>query len=163
MRNISLLLIILVCAGCYARIPEKTGLEGKSIPHYTILLADSTTYYDTQHISIGKPTVFVYFATWCVYSKAQAKEISEYMHNMKDINFYFLTTSTIQEMRKFSEDYELNKFSNVIIGQDFTNFFSDYYEVSGFPFVAIYDKNGKLVAAFEGKVSPRQIKNCLGV
>lgn len=160
MKYFILLLLTASLAGCYARVPEKTGLEGKPIPHYTILLSDSVSYYNTEHIKNGRPAVFVYFGTYCVFSRAQAQEIADDMDKMKNIDFYFVTTSEFKDMKKFYEEYKLDKFPNVKMGQDYTHFFPDYYEASGVPFIAIYGKDGKMVAAFEGKVSPRQIRNC---
>ncbi|OMP74809.1 MULTISPECIES: hypothetical protein [Chitinophaga] len=160
MKYFSLLLLTALLAGCYARVPEKTGLEGKPIPHYTVLLSDSVTYYNTEHIKSGRPAVFVYFGTYCVFSKAQAREIADYMDKMKNIDFYFVTTSEFGDMKKFYKEYKLDKFKNVIMGKDYSNFFADYYETAGVPFIAIYGKDGKMIAAFDGKVSPRQIRNC---
>lgn len=154
------LLMVLLLWGCYARVPEKTGLEGKPIPHFTILYPDSTTYFNTEHIALGTPAVFVYFGPYCVFSRAQTQEIVDNMDKMKDIHFYFVSTGDIKDLRDFAQNYHLDKYPNVTIGQDYTKFFADHYEASVVPFIAIYTKDGKLNSAFVGKVSPRQIKNC---
>lgn len=154
------LIFVSVLVGCYARVPEKTGLEGKPIPHFTMLFPDSTTYFNTEHISTNSPTVFVYFGPYCVYSRAQTQEIVDYIDKLKGIKFYFITTAGIREMNEFKKEFKLDKYSNIFVGNDYTHFFADYFEAGGVPFIAIYNNRGLLNAAFQGKVSPKQIKNC---
>lgn len=160
MNKLLLLLFPILLASCYARVPEKTGLEGKPVPDFTIRESDGTTYFKTNQIKSGTPFVLIYYSPSCVFSRAQIRELTDYIDNVKNIQFYLVTTASMEELKKFNSELKLGNYPNIISGQDYNNFFSDYYEVSGVPFIAIYGKDGKMKAAFEGKVSPRQIKNC---
>jgi hypothetical protein len=77
---------------------------------------------------------------------------------LKDINFYILTESPYAEMKKFIARYQLAKYPNIITGFDYTHFFSNYYQVTGVPFIAVYGNDKKLSKVFEGKVFSKQIK-----
>lgn len=158
MKKIALLLLIAVLSGCYARDPEKTGHEGKPVPSFLLRLPDSTTYFNTDNIPAGKPFVLFYFGTYCPYSREEMEEVIEDMDILKDIHIYAITTSPFNEMKDFIAQYQLQKYPNITVGADDTNFFADHFEVVGVPYMAIYGKDKKLNAAFMGKVYGKQIR-----
>jgi hypothetical protein len=158
MRQIALLILGLYLAGCYSKQPEKTGLEGKPLPSFKLLLTDSTTYFDTKEITKGKPVALFLFGPHCPYSKAQMEEIIEDMDILKDIHFYIFTNWSFPEMKAFYSHYQVNKYPNITMGQDYKNFFVDHFEAKGVPYMAIYGKDLKLRKAFVGKIFGSQIK-----
>lgn len=159
MKFIALLLIVAGLSGCYARDPEKSGKEGTLMPSFRLLLADSTTYLNTEKIAAGKPSVLFYFGPHCPYSHAQMENIIKNIDMLKDVNFYLLTTATFPEMKGFYDEYELGSYPNIKVGVDYTNFFGDYFEARGVPYLAIYGKDRKLNETFIGKVYGRQIRD----
>lgn len=163
MKNFWIILFVSL-TGCsfFDRTPEETGKEGKKLPVFSLLLTDSTTYFTTRNIPSGKPVVFFYFGAHCPYSHEQMKEIIDKMDELNDIRFYLVTTSSFGEMKAFCKEYALNKYSNIIVGRDYTEFFGNYYEARGVPFLAIYRKDKRLHEAYIGKVSGGQIKRSAG-
>jgi hypothetical protein len=158
MKYIYTALIIQLFAGCYSRSPEKTGLEGKPLPSFNLLLVDSTTHFNTANIPTGKPVVLCLFGPHCPYSKAQIEEIIEDIDKLKDIQFYIFTPYPFAEMKKFYEHYQLNKYSNIITGVDYTNFFGKYFKATGVPYTAIYGKDKRLIKSFIGIIYSSHIK-----
>lgn len=158
MKPISLILFIICLIGCFGQNPENTGLEGKSLPDFKLLLPDSTTYFNTSSISPGKPIVLFYFSPYCPYCRAQTKEIIEDIDKLKDIQFYFITSFPFTAMKNYYEKYQLGKYPNITIGLDSSHFVSDYFEMAGVPYLAIYGKDKKLNKAFMGKLFSSQLK-----
>lgn len=151
--------IILAClTGCFGKTPEKTGKEGAALPAFNILLTDSITVLNTSNISAGKPVALFYFSPYCPYCRAQTQEIVEEMDDLKDIQFYFVTSYPLSTLRGFKEQYKLGKFPNITIGVDKDRFIGKYFELTGIPYVAIYSKNKKLNNAFQGKITAAQLK-----
>ncbi len=161
MKYLSLTIIIAIFSGCYSTEPEKTGLEGKIMPSFKLLLEDSITYVDTKNIPIGKPVVLFYYGPHCPYSRSQMDEIVEEIRTLKNIHFYVFTSAPFSEMKKFNRYYKLNQYANITTGFDGIHFFSDYFKVTGVPYLALYDKNKKLKKAFEGKIYSKQILKAL--
>ncbi|WP_315815278.1 hypothetical protein [Paraflavitalea speifideaquila] len=64
-------------------------------------------------------------------------------------------------MKDFYNEYHLEKYPNIIAGIDTAFAVSDYFEISGVPYIAIYGKNKKLSKTFEGKIYSSQIKKQL--
>lgn len=154
------LLIIAVLAGCDARVkrPVITGFEGKPLPAVSLLLSDSITYINTSSIPAGKPVVLFYFSPQCPYCRAQVAEIVKDMDALKDIQIYMITGFPIPEIRRFLKEYQLTKYTNVIMGRDSTEYLAYYFKVPGVPYMAIYGKDRKLRNAFIGQVYGKQIK-----
>ncbi|MEV4886041.1 thioredoxin family protein [Chitinophaga ginsengisegetis] len=137
--------------------PESTGKEGASIPSFTILLPDSSTNVKIDSFYAGKQTVLIYFSPYCPYCQAEINEIIANINRLKNINFCFLTPYSFTEMKNFYDHYKLNKYSNIQVGIDNHYFFGKYFNTVKTPFIAIYDKDKKLNAAFVGVVSSDQI------
>jgi hypothetical protein len=159
--SIVLPLLVISISGCYSKEPEKTGLEGKLMPSFNILLTDSVSYQNTNDISRGQPVVFLYIGTHCPYSRTQIEEIIEEMSKLEKIKFYILTVSPYKEMKKLIAHYQLSKYPNITTGFDNTIFFANYFKITGVPFMAIYGKDKKLVQVFEGKIYSKQIIKAL--
>lgn len=151
------IIALILLSSCYGKKPEKTGLEGKLLPSFSILLPDSLTELNTKDIPTGQPTVFVFFGPQCPYSKAQIKDIIA-DENLNAIKFYLITPYPFQQMKKLYDEYNLKYSSNIIMGVDSKNFFGQYIGAAAVPYIAIYDKNKVLSKAFMGKVTPTQIK-----
>lgn len=152
------LFVIAGLAGCFGAAPEKTGLEGKPFPEFNILLPDSTTWFNTNKIPEGKPVALFYFSPYCPHCRAQTKEIIEDMDKLKDIQFYFITSYPLFALRDYWKEYELAKYPNITSGVDTARFVSDYFEVVGVPYMAIYGKDKRLNQAFMGKIYSSQLK-----
>ena len=151
--------LIIITYGCYSKKPEKTGLEGTTLPSFNLQLADSMTYINTKDIKTDKPIVLFYYGPNCPYSQAQMEEIIDNMSILKNIQFIVFTRWPFKYMKSFNTHYELNKFSNIITGTDYKNFFADYFKVQGVPYIAIYGQDKKLIKTFIGNINGKQIKN----
>jgi len=161
MKQLVLFIIIAVLSGCYGAEPEKTGLEGKPLPSFKLLLSDSSTYIDMKDIPKGKPVVLFYYGPYCPYSRAQMEEIIRDIKQFKNTQFYVFTAWPFADMKKFYSYYRLDKYKNIIAGLDNSGFFEEYYKVAGVPFTAVYDKDGKLNKAFQGKIHSKEIIKAL--
>ena len=158
MKKILLILFLAGFTACSDKNGEKTGLEGRPLPVFNLLLADSITHFNTQQIPKGKPIALFYFGPYCPYSHAQMEEIIDNMHSLQNIQFYVFTTWPYSDMRNFYTHYQLEKYPNITVGLDYTNFVGSYFHVKGVPYMAIYGKDKRLHQSFIGEISSNQIK-----
>lgn len=158
MKKISVIFIIACIVGCFGAEPEKTGMEGKPLPAFNLLLLDSSTWINTSQTPKNKPVVLYYYNPHCPYCKAQTKDIIKDIDKLKTIQFYFITPYPFDDMKKFSKEYELAKYPNISIGFDTGNAVGNYFAISAVPYIAIYGKNQKLNKIFEGKIYSSKIK-----
>jgi thioredoxin-related protein len=159
MKKVLLALIAASLFSCNHTPSLKTGLEGKTIPGFDLLLADSTTHFNTETIPIGKPVVFFLFSPECPYCRAQMTNIVTHIKTLKNISFYLLTSYPFAEVKAFAKHYELYKYSNISVGIDHIDYFRNYYKAEGVPYIVIYNKEKKMENAFIGQIPIEQLKD----
>lgn len=128
----------------------KTGLEGKPMPHFSMLLMDSISSISTAAIPMGEPVVFFYFSPYCPYCKAQMAKMIANIEELKNIKVYMISDFPISKIKSFYKEFELGSYPNIITGYDPVQFFASYFRPPGFPYTAIYGKDKKLKGVYLG-------------
>ncbi len=147
--------------GCHNRTERPallTGQEGKPLPFFDLLLIDSSTRLNTANIPQGKPIILLYVSPQCPYCAAELASILKNISTLGDTKFYVFTNWPFRQFKLFYKHFGLDKYPNIVAGQDYTNAFMHHYSVPGVPFTAFYDKNKKLEKAFVGLLSIEEIK-----
>jgi len=162
MKYIILLVLLAHLTGCSENTPPKTGFEDQPIPAVNLLLTDSSSYLNTKDIPKGQWTVLFYFSPECPYCRAQMTEITEKINQLKAVRIYAMTFGRFNSFKDFSDEFKLNKFSNITTGLDYTYSIGRHFKLKSVPFTAIYNPQNKLSGAFFGKISVNQIKDVIG-
>lgn len=133
-------------------IPKKLPafLQLPEVPSFKLLLMDSATFTYKYQLKKNKPVVVIWFNPDCDHCQHETKRITDSMKLLKKVQFVFASYSKFEEMKKFYEDYGLNKFKNIIYGRDVQYQLPRFYEVKFTPFVAVYGSDWKLIRVFEG-------------
>ncbi|MEP6683681.1 MAG: thioredoxin domain-containing protein, partial [Parafilimonas sp.] len=143
MKKILLLILIaaqisLVHAQDYDTIPpyQKDSLH---IPNFTVLKIDSV-YANDRMIPKDKPVIIIYFSPECGHCQITADEFSKRMAEMKDFYFVWVSYYPLPEIKEFAKKFNLQQFTNIIIGRDENYTIPSYYRVKFTPFMAVYNK-----------------------
>lgn len=102
-------------------------------------------------------TVIIYFSPDCGHCKHEAKEIIKHIDKLKTVNFVWISYKPMEEIKEFYYVLGLDKFSNMYIGRDPNYAVPAFYRVKFTPFVAVYDKKGLFVKAFDGGAEMPQL------
>jgi len=159
MKNILFSLLLALLLGCSGPPPIRTGLEGKKLPSFNLLLMDSATKLNTDAIPAGKPIVLLYFSPECPFCQAETEEIVSRIQSLSDIRFYFFTPYPFGQLRNYYSHYELEKYPNITVGRDYTASFGRYFKTQAVPYMAIYNKDKRLKQVYIGKLSAGEIKD----
>jgi hypothetical protein len=143
---------------CYGVTPEKTGLERKPLPSFSLLLTDSSTWVHNSNISTGKPFGIFIFSPFCPHCRAQTEEIIDNIQELKNVPLYFVSSFPLPLLKNYYQEYHLAKYPNIFLGRDTGNVIASYFDIPGIPYMAICGKDHKLKKSFLGKVSSDQIK-----
>ena len=71
---------------------------------------------------------------------------------LKKIQIIMATFQPMDQLRDFYHKYKLKKYSNIKLGRDTKYLLPPFYKMKSLPFLALYDKNAKLITTFEGNV-----------
>jgi len=81
-----------------------------------------------------------------------AQEIQNDFDKVKDAFFVWVSYYPVPEIKDFAIKYKLAEYSNFKFGRDPKYAIPSFYKVKFTPFMAIYNKSGKLVQTFEQAV-----------
>ncbi len=150
-----LLLVLILAIGAISLKAQNTATNG--MPPFKILTKDST-YLTPANLKKGKPVMIVYFAPDCTHCQHFTDELKLRMDKeakQKDKPFsntqiVMVTFTDLLDMKLFYIDFELAKYRNIMMGTEGRTYVVlRYYNVKTTPYIAVYDKNGKLVQGFD--------------
>lgn len=135
----------------------KTGKEGRLLPSFDLLLADSSTRLNTAAIPTGSPFVVIGFSPFCTHCQAETKDIVQHMASWKDTRIYFVTPYPFQDMKAFYSYFKLKEYPNIIMGRDEKNAFFKYFSTTSIPYTTIYDPKKRLKQVFIGEANTAKL------
>jgi thiol-disulfide isomerase/thioredoxin len=141
----------IILTAARAPVKAKTGLEGRLLPSFTLLLSDSLTHLNTADIPTGKPFIIVGFSPYCTHCQQEMLDIIAHIKEFGDTSIYFVTAFSYPDLKKFCEWYHLDKYPNIVAAVDSKNVFLPYMKAAGIPYAAIYDAKKRLKEVLPGQ------------
>jgi thioredoxin-related protein len=118
-------------------------------PPVKLLLPGNTTFTKAD-LPKKKPVMLVIFSPMCEHCQHETEEMIKNIDKFKKAEIVMATMMPFDSMMTFREKYKLADYDNIIVGQDTQYFLPTFFMISNLPFLAFYDKNGKLISVFEG-------------
>ena len=122
-----------------------------NIPPYRICTTDSV-YVTPANLKKNKPVVIIYFAPDCGHCQHLMYEMKPKMKEFGDAQIVMITFTDftmLPAIKTFYNDFGLSKYPNITVGTEgHTYIVQRYYEVETTPYIAVYNRKGKLVKAF---------------
>lgn len=122
----------------------KTGLEGRLLPSFNILLPDSSTHLNTADIPIGKPLIFIGFSPVCTHCQQETRDIISHIDQFNQAQIYFVTAFPFKDMKVYYKYFKLAKYPNITMGVDIKDYFLPYFKARGVPYTAVFDSKKRL-------------------
>jgi thiol-disulfide isomerase/thioredoxin len=135
-------------------------LKSPFIPAFKIVQTNGTNF-TKDSLPAEKPLIIMYFSPDCGHCQIQTKDMLDSMQYLQSATIMLVAYKKMEELIEFSNHYELSKFSNIHIGRDPKYFLPSFFNVKFTPFIAIYNKKGEFVKAFEQGASVIQMNNYL--
>ena len=95
----------------------------------------------------------MYFSPECHHCQRQMEDMLARMDDLKKVQIVLATYRPMEELIAFANKYQLQKHPNIQAGRDTKYFIQPFYRIKNLPYLALYDKKGKLITTFEGNVS----------
>ena len=136
--------ILLAGSGC------AQGTPPQGFPNYHILDQDSV-YVTPANLKKNKPVMVIYFAPDCSHCQHLMYELKPKMQDLKNVQVVMVTfVMQLKAIQVFYRDFDLKKYPNFTVGTEGTTYtVQRFYNVHTTPYIALYDKNRKLVKAWD--------------
>jgi len=162
MRISTLLLLLALHVQASAQDQDAPYLKYPSLPNFSILQEDSTSWFTARDIRRGAPVIIMLFSPECDHCQKQTSLMTKNMSQLRNTEIIMSTFQPLYKMKDFIRQYKLYQYPNVHVGRDVKYFFGPFYRVRTAPFLALYDKNRNLIKVFEGDVKVDRILEALG-
>jgi len=130
-----------------------------TIPPFKLLKVDSSSYFTKNDLKRTKPVLIILFNPDCDHCKHETEEILKNMDQLKNVQIVMATNMSFQMMKSFYEEYDLQRFENITVGQDIQYMLPSFYQIRFMPYMAMYDKRGNLLTSFEGSMKIEDLIN----
>ena len=130
-----------------------------TVPPFKLLRIDSTTYFTKNDLKKNEPVLIVLFNPDCDHCKHEIEQIIKDIDELKNVQIVLSTMMPFHLMKSFYENYELQRFDNITVGQDFQYILPSFYQIRFMPYLAMYDKRGNLLTTFEGTMKIEDLVN----
>lgn len=105
-----------------------------------------------KDIPTGKASLVFYFSPECDHCQEQVKDMLPRMKDFEKVHILMVTHQPVDMLQKFYTDYQLNRYKNIQVGSDSKFLLPPFYKIRSLPYLALYDKQGRLIRTFEGNV-----------
>jgi peroxiredoxin len=164
MKGIFLITLVISILGCKEKTERVESASQTAatpamsvkndLPDMQITLVDGNVI-DLK--TLKSKTVVVLFQPDCDHCQHEAEEIKANLDRFKNQTMYFVSSSPVDQIVKFSKDYKLNDQRNIYFGSTTVQKILDTFGPIAAPSIYIYDESGQLVQKFNGQTPVGEI------
>jgi len=121
-----------------------------TLPPLQLLLPDSSTVFSEKQLKKNRPVLVMLFSPDCDHCQKETEELISHIDQFSGIQIVMTTALPFEKMKTFYDINRLDRYRNIIVGWDRYFLLPTFYRIKNYPFLAFYDKKGKLIDVFEG-------------
>ena len=157
----TILTLLLTVSICLMHL--NTDAQSLSLPEINITQANGEKF-TTSQIPTEKPIALIYFSPECEHCQVFMKSFFEQAKSFDNVFVLMITYLPLDRLVKFSEEYPVADYPNIVAGTEGMAFLvRDFFKIDNIPFAATYNKDGKLIATYDGNASIEKVKKDLNI
>lgn len=130
-----------------------TYSQPNKVPPFQIIQANGKAFM-ARNLPFEKAIVIIYFSPECDDCQKLTKELLNRIKELNKASIAMITNLSLDKVKQFVTEYNLDKYPNIIIGTEGNSFFvGNYYKVGKLPFMVLYNKNGDLIKIYDTVLS----------
>jgi peroxiredoxin len=122
----------------------------KTLPNVQLVGLDGKQF-NAQTLK-GKKTILILFQASCEHCQNESRQIAERLDKFSKYQLYFISSSPMTEIQKFSVSYKLADQPNIHFARTEGYVIVDNFGPIPAPSLFIYSENGELLNSFEGEM-----------
>ena len=128
-----------------------------TLPPLKLLLTDSTTQFTEKELKKDLPVFVILFSPDCDHCRKGTEELITNIDQFQNIQIVMTTIQPFDKMKEFYNNYQLERFKNMIVGKDQFFLLPTFYRIKNMPFLAFYNKKGDLIDIAEGALPVNKV------
>jgi thiol-disulfide isomerase/thioredoxin len=126
--------------------------QNKNLPSFKIQTVNKGMF-TSDKLKKNSPVIIMFFSPGCDHCIHQFEDMRKRMNDLKNYQIVMATWQPIEELAEFNKKYRISQYTNITTGRDVDYFFPPFFEIGNFPYLAFYNKSGKLISTHEGNMS----------
>lgn len=135
--------------------------KNDKLPAFTYFTLDGEKFTD-KSLNVDSRLMIVYFNPMCEVCQEETEEIIQNIDYFKGIQIVMISPNTREEIVQFSKDFNLDKYSQIIMLHDPEDLFYKQFSATGYPALYLYDQDKNVIAHFNTKAEMEEIKEVFG-
>lgn len=141
-------LILLVLFSPFCSAQSQSNNFRKTIPPFRIQLVSGDSLF-SKDVKKDKPFMLVYFSPTCEHCLEFTRNFLQKISAFGNTQILFISYLPLPDIEKFEKDFSLSKYASIQVGTEgYAFIIQRFYNIMNFPFIALYDKKGTLIAAY---------------
>jgi thioredoxin-related protein len=133
--------------------------QAGKLPPFRMMQANGKVF-KAEDLPIGKPIIIIYFSPDCDHCNILMRDFFKHQESFKNASIAMVTYLPVDDVRKFSQKYNVSKHTNLYVGSEgSTLFLKNYYTLTQMPFIALYTKNGDFVKSYRNEQALTDLSN----
>jgi thiol-disulfide isomerase/thioredoxin len=121
-----------------------------NIPAFDLLQIDSSSHFTRDMLKKNRETLIMFFSPDCPHCQHMTGEIIAAIHSLKRVQIVMATYQPFEEMVDFYKKYQLANYPAITVGRDSRFSLPPLYGMTQLPYLALYNKKGRLITTFDG-------------
>lgn len=157
MKKLLSVCALTLLASC-TQAQEKQPVKNiEHLPVYHILTTDSVKSTSAD-LKKNRPVMIIYFSPDCSHCQHLMYELKPKLKEIANVQIVMITFTQYELIKEFYKNFGLSAYPNITVGTEgYTYEMQRYFDVKTTPYIAIYDKHGKLVKAYEKAPSVKEL------
>lgn len=130
----------------------------KNVPTFSLTTIGGTLFTSTN-LDNNKIKILVYFSPSCHFCQAEAEELSKNYQNYQHIQWIWIASEPLNEIKEFVQQYFLSNRNNVIWCHDEMATLYRKLAMNSVPYFLVYDKNNHLLKRNSGAIRLEKLIN----
>lgn len=153
MKNISspiFLKTLFAIAFLFSFLPAQSQSNNfrKKIPPFRIQLTNGDSLF-AKDLKKDAPFMLIYFSPTCEHCQEFTRDLLQKISSFNNTQILFVSYLPLADLEKFEKDFSLNKYPSIQAGTEgYAFILRRFYNIINFPFIALYDKKGALIAVY---------------
>lgn len=130
----------------------------KNVPAFSLITINGSSF--TQHdLADDQTKVIVYFSPDCHFCQAETEEFSKKRQSTKNIQWIWVASEPLNEIKEFAVKHNLDKQSNIVWCHDEMAKLYRKLGMSSVPYFLVYDKDNHLIKKNSGAIKLEKLTN----
>jgi hypothetical protein len=160
MKLLKILFVLVLLGGAVQAQSKNDSLPYKrfpELPPLQLLLGDSATLFTKDSLPAKKPVLVIVFSPGCSHCQHTTEELVKRKDSLPDMHLVLASFASLSEINDFRRRYRTDLLPNTTVGKDIYFLLPPFYGITHLPFLAFYDRKGKLAETFEGSMAVPEI------